>query len=135
MKLSTRSRYGLLALYELANNDTSPTTIRAIAERQNLSEAYLEQLFSVLKKENILISKRGAQGGYLLARDAADISIHEIISALEGSTLVADCVMGTDCGSTCNCPSRPIYMAIQQSIDETMSNMSLKDMLENNTLY
>lgn len=130
MKLSTRSKYGLLAMYELTKDLSTPLTIRVIAERQDLSEAYLEQLFAALKKADLLISKRGAQGGYILSRPPEEISIGEIINALEGSTTITNCLDSCECGDTCNCPSRPIYAAIQKSLDETMDRMTLQDMIQ-----
>ena len=132
MKLSTRSKYGLLAMYELAKDQSSPLTIRAIAERQDLSEPYLEQLFAAMKKAGLLLSKRGAQGGYILAKPAAQISIGEIINALEGSTSITNCMESCECGDSCQCPSRPVYFAMQKSLDETMERMSLQDMLDGN---
>lgn len=131
MKLSTRSRYGLLSIYELAKNQSKaePLTIKTIAGRWALSEAYLEQLFSSLKKAGLVLSKRGAQGGYLLSRAPQDITIGEVILALEGSTSITDCVESKKCGDTCNCPSRPIFAKIQESINQALNSMTLQDML------
>jgi len=132
LKLSTRSRYGLLSIYELAKNqsDSEPLTIKTIAGRWDLSESYLEQLFSSLKKAGLVLSKRGAQGGYLLSRAPVDITIGEVILALEGSTSITDCVDSDACGDTCNCPSRPIFTKLQQSINQALNSMTLQDMLD-----
>lgn len=131
MKLSTRGKYGLLAMYELATNGDKPLAIKTIAQRQNLSDAYLEQLFASLKKTGLVRSTRGAQGGYRLTRAPADICIGEILLALEGSVSVTDCVDNPDCGQACSCPSRPVFHKIQQGIDDILSRLTLADMLEN----
>ena len=76
MKLSTKGRYGLRALIDLAQySEEEPVSISCIAERQNLSERYLEQLMSLLKKAGLIKSIRGAGGGYVLAKDAGEISV------------------------------------------------------------
>ncbi len=123
-------------MYELAKNQesTEPTTIKSISTRWELSDAYLEQLFASLKKAGLLTSKRGAQGGYFLARDAKDISIGEIILALEGSISITNCIDSKECGEGCQCPSRNIFINLQRSIDEAMQSMSLADMLEDDQI-
>ena len=84
MKLSTKGRYGLRALIDLAQNSTEePVSITSIAERQEISERYLEQLMSKLKKSGIVKSIRGAAGGYILARPMEEISVGDILRALE----------------------------------------------------
>ena len=86
MKLSTRGRYGIHAMFDLAQNyGGDPQPVKAIAERQGLSEAYLEQLFAVLRREGLIKSVRGAQGGYMLARAPEEISV-----ALDRLSEVAD---------------------------------------------
>ena len=86
MKLSTKGRYGLRALIDLARySELEPVSISCIAERQNLSERYLEQLMSLLKKAGLVQSIRGAGGGYVLAKDAGEISVGDVLRALEGS--------------------------------------------------
>ena len=93
MKLSQRGRYGVLALQDLANEyGTGPVALKSIAERQDISENYLEQLMGTLKKAGFVNSIRGAQGGYILAKEPVDISIGEIIVAMEGPIAFADCM-------------------------------------------
>ena len=85
MKLSTKGRYGLRAIVDLASNSQDGAVcISSIAQRQNLSESYLEQLMSLLRKAGIIESVRGAGGGYRLARPPEQISVGEILRALEG---------------------------------------------------
>ena len=86
MKLSTKGRYGLRALIDLAQySETEPVSIGSIAARQGISERYLEQLMALMKKAGLIKSIRGAGGGYVLARDAKDISVGVVLRALEGN--------------------------------------------------
>ena len=83
MKLSTKGRYGLKAMFELSiNQNAGPIPLKYIAKRQNISEQYLEQIFSALKKSGLVKSVRGAQGGYLLAKDPSDITVGNILTVL-----------------------------------------------------
>lgn len=108
MKLSTRGRYGIHAMYDLAcNYKSGPQPIKAIAERQTIPEAYLEQLFAVLKREKLVNSVRGAQGGYTLSRAPEEITVGDVLRTLEGGLNLVDCLLEEDtCGKSCACPSR-----------------------------
>ena len=133
MKLSTRSRYGLRAMYDLAINQDGPVSLKTIANRQMISEAYLEQLFASLKRAGLVKSSRGAAGGYELSRPAEEISIGQILTALEGSTSIADCVGEAGCDKSCYCPSHPVFAKVQKAIDKVLDEMSLRDMVEENS--
>ena len=86
MKLSTKGRYGLSAMIDLAvYSENEAVSLNSIAERQHISEGYLEQLMAKLKKAGLVTSIRGASGGYRLARPAAEVSVGDILRALEGS--------------------------------------------------
>ena len=92
MKLSTKGRYGLRALIDLAvHSEREPVSISSISARQNISERYLEQLVGKLKRAGIVKSVRGVQGGYQLAKEAEDISVGEVLRALEGSLEAVEC--------------------------------------------
>ena len=108
MKLSTRGRYGIHAMYDLAlYAEGGPQSIKAIAEREGVPEAYLEQLICSLKKAGLVVSVRGAQGGYRIARSAEEISIGDILRALEGEVLQIECLADEEfCANACSCPSR-----------------------------
>lgn len=89
MKLSNKGRYGVRALFDIAfHNDGGPTQIREIAERETIPMRFLEQIFQDLKKAGLIGSKRGPRGGYHLARPAAEISLGDVIRALEGPIAV-----------------------------------------------
>lgn len=91
MRISTKGRYGLRALLDLAchyKGESIP--LNEIARRQQVSEKYMEQLFSILKKEGLVISMMGSQGGYMLSRKPEDITVGEVLLALEGSLSLVD---------------------------------------------
>ena len=92
MKLSTKGRYGLRALIDLAlYSEEDAVSIQSIAKRQNISDSYLEQLVRKLKHAGLVISVRGAQGGYKLAKPAEEISVGDVLRALEGSLEAVTC--------------------------------------------
>ena len=92
MKLSTRARYGLRAMVDLAtHSDGQPVMMRAIASNQVLSKRYLDNIFATLRQEGLVLSVRGAAGGYRLARPAEDIRVDDVVSALEGDILLVHC--------------------------------------------
>ncbi|MDI3327538.1 MAG: Rrf2 family transcriptional regulator [Alicyclobacillaceae bacterium] len=91
MKLSTRGRYGITLMVDLAiNSGEQPVSLKSIAERQNLSEHYLEQLIAPLRNAGLVKSVRGAYGGYVLAKPASEITAGDIIRVLEGPITVVD---------------------------------------------
>jgi len=133
MKLSTKGRYGLKAMYDLAlHNGEGPISLTAIAERQRISIHYLEQLVSPLRKAGLLKSVRGAQGGYLLAKQPNEISVREILELLEGPLAPASCVVEGEesCDHSDFCVSKMIYDRIYESINQVVENISLQDMLD-----
>lgn len=131
MKLSTRGRYGIHAMYDLAlNANCGPQSIKAIAEREAIPEAYLEQLIAILKKEKLVTSIRGAQGGYKLARKPEEITVGEVLRALEGGLAVVDCLLEEDtCGKSCACPSRIVWMKIRDGLNQIVDSITLQDMI------
>jgi len=94
MKLSTKGRYGLKAMFELALHfGEGPIPLKDIAEKQNISEHYLEQLIATLRKDGLVNSVRGAQGGYLLSSEPKKITVGDVIRSLEGNIAPSDCVI------------------------------------------
>ena len=92
MKLSTKGRYGLRAMIDLARySEKEPVSIGSVAARQEISERYLEQLVALLKKAGLVKSIRGASGGYVLAKKPSEISVGDILRALEGSLEPVKC--------------------------------------------
>ena len=132
MKLSTRGRYGIHAMYDLAiHADCGPQSIKAIAEREGIPEAYLEQLIAVLKREGLVTSLRGAQGGYLLARAPGEITVGDVLRALEGSLCLVECLDEEDaCGKACACPSRIVWMKLRDGLKAIVDGITLRDMID-----
>lgn len=132
MKLSTRCRYGIHAMFDLAQNAGSgPQTIRSIAERQLIPEQYLEQIIGVLRREGLVSSVRGAQGGYMLSRPPAEITIGQLVRLLEGPVLMADCIDDADaCIRSGQCPSRLVWGRLTDCINRVVDSITLQDMLE-----
>ncbi len=131
MKLSSKGRYGLLALYDLAARyGSGPVPLKAIAQRNDIPEMYLEQLFLSLRRNGLINSIRGAQGGYELAKTPKDVVVGDALRALEGSTSLIQCVEDDACGRDCDCPSRFVWKRIQEGIDAAVNSISLQDMLD-----
>lgn len=134
MKLSTKGRYGLKAMFDLALfGGETPVSLTAISERQNISVNYLEQLIAPLRKAGLVKSVRGAQGGYLLAKPASEISVADILFTLEGSLAPTDCVNDQNednCTNANYCVTRMIYEKMHNSINEVVKSISLQDMID-----
>lgn len=136
MKLSTKGRYGLRAMIDLADySEEQPQSITCIAARQSISDSYLEQLMAKLKKAGLVESIRGAQGGYVLAREAKDISVGDILRALEGDLSPVKCSGiredGT-CGQSEVCVTRNVWKRIDDSIQNAVDTIYLDTLVEDN---
>jgi Rrf2 family protein len=133
MKLSTKGRYGLRAMVDLATHSFGKhVSLNSIAERQNVSENYLEQVFSILRKAELVKSVKGAQGGYMLYDSPANIKIGTIIRALEGNLFVID--DGTDIGemdqtSLDYCIKVNLWDKIDETINSVVDNITLEDLV------
>ncbi|GFP75251.1 RrF2 family transcriptional regulator [Clostridium fungisolvens] len=130
MKLSTKGRYGVKAMVDLAiNYGEAPVSIKTISERQSISEYYLEQLFSPLRKAKLIKSIRGAQGGYVLNKEPKDITVADIMDVLEGPIEIAECVDGTACDNVDCCATTLLWKKIKNSIDDVMESVTLQDIV------
>ena len=134
MKLSTKGRYGLRALIDLAVYSGDETvSIASIASRQNISESYLEQLIAKLRKAGLVTSVRGAGGGYKLAKPAEEISVGDILRALEGSLDPVECPglkEESACDSSDFCVTKYVWQKINDSINQTVDGISLSRLVE-----
>lgn len=131
MKLSTKGRYGVKAMVDLAiNYGEQPISIKSISERQAISEYYLEQLFSSLRHAKLIKSIRGAQGGYILNRAPEEITIYDVINVLEGPIEVSDCIEDGACNKIDCCATRLLWKKIKNSIDSVTSSITLKDIVD-----
>jgi len=132
MILSTKGRYGLKMMYEFAlNYGKGPMSLKEVAQKQHLSETYLEQLIAHLKKAGLVISVRGAQGGYELKRKPVEITVGEIIRVLEGSLAPSECVLDDEpeCSNAEYCVTRLIWEKIRDSINNVVDSITLNDMI------
>ena len=140
MKVSTRAKYGVKAMVDLAINSKNEKCIslKSIATRQNIPENYLEQLMSTLKKAEIVSSIRGVQGGYILNKAPEHISVADLIKVLEGNLAIVDCVENSEavlkCGTgTCSkCRARDAWEIISDKFVEAASSISLADLIKDN---
>jgi len=132
MKLSTRSRYGLRLMFELAlGYGTRAVQLQDIAKKQDLSEKYLSKLVFKLKKVNLIDSIRGAHGGYTLKREPDKITVLDIVTALEGDLSIVDCTSkSVECNRARTCPSRNIWCGLSKVINDYLSGITLADLVE-----
>ena len=133
MRLSTKGRYGLKAIFELAlkEGENVPLSLKFIAEKNGLSEQYLEQIFSILKKSGLVKSVRGAQGGYFLSKHSSQITVGQVLRCLEGPMAPSDCVIedDADCENSDFCVTKVIWQRIKDSIDSVIDSVTLNDMV------
>lgn len=133
MKLSTKGQYGVKAMFDLAlHYGDEPTSLKGIAERQEISEYYLEQLMAVLRRENLVKSIRGAQGGYVLSKEPSNITVGKILDVLEGPIEISECITddeNVECSRIHYCPTRLIWVKIKAAIDDVVNSITLQDMV------
>lgn len=132
MKLSTKGRYGVKAMFELALHfGEEPVSIKTIAEKQGISDYYLEQLFSGLRKAKLVKSIRGAQGGYVLSRPPKDITVADILNVLEGPIEISECIDDEEasCKRANYCATRLLWQKISDSVNQVVNSITLQDML------
>jgi Rrf2 family iron-sulfur cluster assembly transcriptional regulator len=134
MKLGTKGRYAVMALVDLAHRgDGQPVALVEIAEQQNLSLQYLEQLFGRLRKAGIVCSVRGSQGGYLLARPAGEIRILDIMKAAEESLKSTRCNRDHEKGCINGirpCSTHNLWAGLEKVISDYFRSISLADITE-----
>ena len=134
MKLSTKGRYGIKAMVDIAlEYGKGRLSVNQLAEKQGISVAYLEQIIAALKKAGLVDAARGAAGGYTLSRPPQDIYVGEVLRALEGSTAILDCVgidEAAECTNACYCSARPLWIKLQQKIDEVLNTTTIKEMAD-----
>jgi len=133
LRISTKGRYGLRAVVDLAIHDgQSPVLLREIADRQDISRRYLEKIFSALKEAGIVESVRGAAGGYLLARQPSSIRVLEILEALEGPMVPVGCIEDADlCPRSGKCAPHELWEKLHDVACELLDSMTLEDMEAN----
>ena len=131
MKISTKGRYALQIMVEFADHADEVLSLKSVAEAHNISLKYLEQIVQMLVKNNLLISFRGANGGYKLNQSPAEITVASILKATEGSLSVVTCMDKNACGNNCHCRVRKCWDKLNGLIDEYLQNISLAELLAN----
>lgn len=131
MKISTKGRYALRLMLDLSINHTgSFIPLKAVAQRQEISDKYLEQIIHQLSKAGLVQSARGAQGGYRLTREPKNYTVGEILRLVEGSLVPVACL---ECGAVCDhvdhCMTIDLYRRMQAAIDSVVDNTTLEDLI------
>jgi len=139
MRLTTKSRYGLRAMFDIAYNcGTMPAQIQDISRRQQISPRYLEQIFQNLKRAGILKSKRGPQGGYCLARKPDQITLLDILCATENDVMLVDCAgvgikkakRKSECPHEGNCITQTVWEEASTMLNDYFKGMTLQNLCE-----
>jgi Rrf2 family protein len=131
MKISTKGRYGVRAALELAiRYGQGPVMVREIAEIQNISERYLEQILNSLRTSNLVKSTRGAKGGYELAKHPSQITMASIVLSLEGPIDVVNCTGEENCGMRSSCAATTVWSEIKTAIEKVLDSITLDDLAE-----
>lgn len=133
MKISTKGRYALRLMIDLATNNTGvPISLKDVAKRQGISDKYLEQITAVLNKAGYVKSVRGAQGGYMLRRDPKEYTVGMILRLTEGSLAPVNCVEDDDyvCDRADGCVTVIVWKKINDAINEVVDGITLQDLLD-----
>jgi len=132
MRLSTRTRYGIRAMLALAiNYGKGPLGLKNIAEDQDISVKYLEQLFTVLKAAGFITSVRGAKGGYQLAKPPAQINLNDCVNCLEGQITTVECVQNDSfCAKAPDCVMKQVWTQVNEAIQNILTSITFQDLVD-----
>lgn len=132
MKISTRTRYGIRAVLELAMSGGSrPLQLKVIARRQDISIKYLEQLMAILKSAGFVRSVRGSKGGYMLARSPSLMKLSDLFSALEGPVVTTECVENADyCARAADCVVKQVWAEVQEAVHGVLDSITVQDLVD-----
>ena len=132
MKLSTKCRYGLRAVLEIARKyDKTPAKRKDIANKEGISPSYLENILLVLRNHKLVETTRGVNGGYVLSKPPSEISAYEIVSALEGPLSFVDCVDEPQgCEKSGRCVTRTVWCEAAKAVREVLEKVTLQELLD-----
>lgn len=136
MKISTKGRYALRMLIDLAEHQGEGyISLKEISTRQNISKKYLEQIIPIFNRNNVLMTNRGSQGGYRLARAPKDYTVGEILRLAEGSLAPVECLDRDPigCERSADCPTLPVWQGLAKVIDEYLEGITLQDVVDQHT--
>lgn len=130
MKFSTRSRYGMRAMLDIAcNGEDKLVLLKDVAERQAISKRYLEQMMTQLRNSGLVMAERGASGGYRLSRPASEIRLDEIFEALEGEIAPVECLRDPSvCDRSEDCVARELWDEMRVAMYEVLQSKTLEDL-------
>lgn len=130
MRFSTRARYGMRAMLDLAvNGDDGLVLLKEIAARQEISKRYLEHIMTLLSNGGLVLAERGARGGYRLARLPEEIRLDEIVEALERTITLVDCVRDPSvCEKADECVARELWEEVASAMRDTLEAQTLEDL-------
>lgn len=135
MKLTSKGRYAVTAILDLAFHSTSgPVTLSDISKRQDISLSYLEQLFTRLRKQQLVRSTRGPGGGYSLNRPASQIAVAEIVSAVDETVDTTRCSGANNCHDGHQCLAHELWDDLSQQIYSFLNDISLQDLMEESSI-
>jgi Rrf2 family protein len=134
IRISTKGRYGTRLMLELAMNyEKGPMLLKEIAKKQEISEGYLQHIVDTLKGSGLIFSNRIGHGGYTLAKPPEKISLRDILSSLEGSINLSECVNNPDiCTRSPKCTTRDAWSEVNRKLSQSLSEITLRDMVEKN---
>lgn len=135
MKLSTKSRYAITAMIDLAQNQDGAVSLKDISDRQSISLSYLEQLFCKLKNFKVVTSRRGPGGGYVLNKKSSEISLHEIITAVEENMDQTQCGGSMNCNKEKPCTTHNVWTGLNKIISDYMKNITIEDVISNQVVH
>lgn len=133
MKISTKGRYALRMLIDLAEHENCGfVALKDIAARQNISKKYLEQIIPIFNNSDILKTARGSQGGYRLSRSPEKYTVGEILRLTEGNLAPVDCLTQDpiECERSVDCPTLPVWQGLNRVINEYLDSITLQDILD-----
>jgi len=132
MKLSTRTRYGVRAIIELAQFEGKrPLQLKTIADRQDISVKYLEQLMGLLRAAGFVRSVRGSRGGYILGRQPDQIKVSEVFRCLEGPVTTTECTTNENyCKRAADCVARDLWIEVEAAIHNVLDSITLADLAQ-----
>jgi len=130
MKITTKSRYAIRSIFALVlmGGDKRPVALTQIAEHEDISRKYLEQIFIKLKKAGIVEGSRGAQGGYILARPPETIRLKEVIYAMDGPVNISDCTQEESCDNFSSCGINWLWSGLKETVDNYLDNITIQDL-------
>ena len=132
MKITTKSRYAIRAIYALCmlGGDKQPISILKILEVEDISKKYLEQIFTKLKKSNVISGSRGVGGGYMLARSPEDINLKEIVNTMDGPLKTEDCGASAECRNFSSCAVNWLWIGLEKACDDYLEKITIYDMIK-----